>query len=470
MKKSLFTFLVLLFLGIPGKQNQAAANTKPISLDPQNPHYFFYHGKPTLLITSGEHYGAVLNLDFDYKTYLDELKAHGLNLTRTFSGEYIESPASFNIRHNTLAPKHNRFICPWQRVSDENEYKFDLTKWDPAYFKRLKKFVRAAKKRNVIVELTLFCPFYGDEQWKLSPLNAHNNINGWGTMNRTDVYTMDKSGKLLVVEENMVHKIVDELKNFDNVMYEICNEPYFGGVTLEWQRHIAEIINDAEKDFRWQHLITQNIANVKKKINNPSPMVSVFNFHYASPPMAVAQNYHLDKVIGNNETGFKGNKDDTYRKVAWHFILAGGGLFNNLDYSFAVGEEDGTYQYPSTQPGGGSLALRKQLGFLKSFMEHFDFIKMKPDHDFIKNELQDKASVQVLAEKGRQYAIYLSGSAQDQLTVALPQGAYEATWVNPKECTVIKQEEIKATGAQTLLHVPGYKEDIALRLVKKARG
>lgn len=467
MKKSLFTFLVLLLLGITGKQNQAAANPKPISLDPQNPHYFLYHGKPTLLITSGEHYGAVLNLDFDYKKYLDELKAHGLNLTRTFSGEYVESLTSFNIRHNTLAPKHDRFICPWQRASNKNEYKFDLTKWDPAYFKRLKKFVRAAKKRNIIVEFTLFCPFYGDEQWKLSPLNERNNINGLGKMDRTDVYTMDKSGKLLAVQENMVRKIVDELKNFDNVMYEICNEPYFGGVTLEWQRHIAEIIRDAEKDFHWQHLITQNIANVKKKINDPFPMVSVFNFHYASPPVAVAQNYPLNKVIGNNETGFKGNKDDTYRKVAWHFILAGGGLFNNLDYSFAVHHEAGTYQYPSTQPGGGSLALRKQLGFLKSFMEHFDFIKMKPDNDFIKNRLKDKVSSQVLSEKGRQYAVYLSGAAQDQLAVALPQGAYEATWINPEKCTVIKQEEIQVTGAETRLHVPDYEEDIGLRLVKK---
>ena len=45
--------------------------------------------KPTILITSGEHYGAVLNLDFDYARYLDELHAHGLNLTRTFAGTYL---------------------------------------------------------------------------------------------------------------------------------------------------------------------------------------------------------------------------------------------------------------------------------------------------------------------------------------------------------------------------------------------
>jgi CRISPR associated protein Cas1 len=85
----------------------AGEPTKPISLHPDNPHYFLWRGKPTILITSGEHYGAVLNLDFDYTRYLGELKSKGLNLTRTFSGVYREIPSSFKITDNTLAPKPN---------------------------------------------------------------------------------------------------------------------------------------------------------------------------------------------------------------------------------------------------------------------------------------------------------------------------------------------------------------------------
>src|SRR5437764_11431545 len=87
---------------------------KPISLHPDNPHYFLFRDRPAVLITSGEHYGAVLNLDFDYVPYLDELKARGLNLTRTFSGTYREIPGSFKIEDNTLAPAGpHRFACPW---------------------------------------------------------------------------------------------------------------------------------------------------------------------------------------------------------------------------------------------------------------------------------------------------------------------------------------------------------------------
>ena len=46
--------------------NLADAAEKPLSLHPDNPHYFLFRGNPTILITSAEHYGAVLNRDFDY--------------------------------------------------------------------------------------------------------------------------------------------------------------------------------------------------------------------------------------------------------------------------------------------------------------------------------------------------------------------------------------------------------------------
>ena len=81
------------------------------------------------------------------------------------------------------------------------------------------------------------------------------------------------------------------------------------------------------------------MANGSATISAPHAGVSVFNFHYAAPPDAVATNYHLNKVIGDNETGFRGTSDAPYRIEAWDFIIAGGGLFNHLDYSFAAGYE-----------------------------------------------------------------------------------------------------------------------------------
>lgn len=449
---------------------KAKTQAKPISLNPGNPHYFLYKKKPTVLITSGEHYGAVLNTDFDYSIYLDELQSKGFNLTRTFSGSYVEPSNAFNISKNTLAPGRGKFLCPWKRSNmpgyEGGGNKFDLTQWDEAYFKRLKDFVAAARSKGVIVEFTLFCPFYGDEQWMLSPMNSRNNVNDMDTMPRTDVYTMDKNRGLLAVQEKLVRKIVSELRNDDNVMYEICNEPYFGGVTLEWQHHIAEVITEAEKDFPFKHLITQNIANGHAKIKDPFPMVSVFNFHYASP-VTVAMNYQVNKAIGDNETGFRGNSDSTYRMEGWRFILAGGSLYNNLDYSFTAGNEKGTYHYPSTQPGGGSDSLRIQLSFLKKFIEGFDFLQMHPDSSLISKGSLPHAEATVLSEPGKQYAVYFYGTLPSSFELHLPSGKYVLSWMDTKTGEYKNEKAIRSSNGKVTASPPDYTNDIALRITGK---
>lgn len=401
---------------------QVPAASEPIALHPENPHYFLWRGKPTVLITSGEHYGAVLNLDFDYLKYLDTLARDGLNLTRTFTGAaYVEPQGAFGIARNTLAPAPGRFICPWAR-SDQPGYagggnRFDLTRWDDAYFARLRDFVAQASRRGIVVEVNLFCPFYEEAQWRLSPFCTNNNINGLGHLKRTEVYTLDKSGPLLAVQERFVRKVVQELADFDNVYYEICNEPYFGGVTLAWQRHIAALIQQTQQGRPHKQLISQNIANNTARITDPDPNVSIFNFHYASPPDAVAQNYHLNKVIGDNETGFRGTNDAPYRMEGWDFIVAGGGLFNHLDYSFAVGYEDGTFVYPASQPGGGNPGLRKQLRVLADFIQSFNFIRMKPDNSVLAEPVPAGLSARALVEPNRAWAIYCRPAVVSQFSV-----------------------------------------------------
>jgi hypothetical protein len=453
---------------------------KPLALHPDNPHYLMFRGKPTVLITSGEHYGAVLNLDFDYSKYLKTLAGDGLNGTRTWAGAYCEPPSAFNIASNTLAPLPGRFISPWARSSEpgyaNGGNKFDLNKWDPAYFKRLNDFMTQASKHGVIVELNLFCPFYEESMWQLSPMNAANNINGAGTVARTNVYTLDKHGGLLAVQDAMVRKIVAELKRFDNLYYEICNEPYFGGVTLEWQRHIADVIVDAEQGLGVRHLISQNIANDKAKVENPHPAISIFNFHYATPPDTVAMNFALNKVIGDNETGFRGTSDAVYRMEGWDFIVAGGGLFNNLDYSFVAGYEDGTFVYPPSQPGGGSPALRRQYGFLKRTMQGMDFTRMRPQPEIVSGQLPEGVTVRALGQPGREYLLYLRTGMGDrkkplktvfksgELTLQFrpPDGSYRGVWLSPET----GQELLEVKTRPGSLGVPAFADDIALILRK----
>ena len=459
------------------------AATRPIALHPDNPHYFLWRGRPTILITSAEHYGAVINLDFDYRKYLDTLAADGMNYTRVFSGAYVEPQGAFKIERNSLAPASGRFIAPWARSSQpgypNGGNTFDLSRWDDAYFTRLKDFVKSAASRNIVVELSLFCPMYEDVQWTLSPMNSANNVNAVGSVGRNEVYTLDKEPALLASQEVLTRKLVTELNAFDNLFFEIANEPYFGGVTMAWQHRIADVIVETERTLPLKHLIAQNIANKSAKIADPHPAVSIFNFHYASPPETVAMNYGLNKAIGDDETGFRGVGDDVYRMEGWDFIVAGGGLYNNLDYSFAAGYEDGTFQYPPTQPGGGSRALRRQLKILAGFIGGFDFLRMAPDNGVITDGVPAGGSARALVERGRAIAIYMrkkrpAASAKEEpppadpappgpLRVDLPEGQWRAEWLDPLTGNVVGSADITGGGVRAL-PPPDYALDIALRL------
>ena len=464
--KAYAILLVLVSAAVCDVNAQAGPNFKPIQLHPENPHYFLWRGKSTVLITSTEHYGGVLNRAFNYRKYFETLESLGFNLTRTFSGAYCEPFGAFNIQNNTLAPAKGQLICPWAR-SEQPGYanggnKFDLTEWDPAYFQRLKDFVGEAGKHGIVVELVLFCPFYEDSMWNLSPMNAANNINGIGTMKRTEAYTL-KYPNLLAVQDAMVRRIVEELKDFDNLYYEICNEPYFGGVTLEWQAHIAQTITEAEAGFAGKHLIAQNFANKYQKIIDPNPQVSIFNFHYAKPPNSVTDNYGLNRVIADDETGFAGSEPKPYRLEGWDFIIAGGAVYDNLDYSFSVGHEDGTGKINA--PGGGGAVLHKQLGILSNFINSFDFVKMTPDNSVINDGIPDKATSRALVDKGRAYAIYINGGSQVNLIVELPEGRYTVEWINTKTGQTDKRNAFYCSGGRLTLESPPYEDDIALRIL-----
>jgi hypothetical protein len=460
-----FALSALVFASI----SRAVTSAEPLALHPKNPHYFLFRGKPAILVTSGEHYGAVLNLDFDYRKYLATLAKDKLNLTRTFTGAYVEPVGAFKIERNTLAPSAGRLICPWARSNTPGYInggaRFDLTRWDDAYFRRLKEFVAMADEYGIIVELNLFTPMYEEPQWDYSPMKSSNNVNGIGKVGKHEVYTTDQEPALLEVQEAMVRKIVIELNGFDNLYYEICNEPYFGGVTRGWHDRITDVIVSTEKALPKKHLISWNVANDYAKVKDPHPAISIINFHYARPA-AVTDNYGLNKALGLNETGFKGTGDDFYRRQAWEFLLAGGALYNNLDYSFCVGHEDGTFSVKAPTPGGGSPNLRRQLRFLAEFLLKFHFIRMKPANELVSG-VPEAVPFQVLAEGGKQYAIYLGSAKGIALQLQLPKGTYEGAWLDTVTGEYVNLPKIEHAGDKVTIKPPNFAGDCALRLVVK---
>ena len=234
--------------------------------------------------------------------------------------------------------------------------KFDLKQLDDAYFARLKDFLTEAGKQGVIVELDLFCPMYNAGQWRLCPMNAANNINGIGNSRLEDVLAL-KHEDLTEVQVAVTRKIVQELKDFDNLYYEICNEPYCQRrVPMEFQKRIIDVVVETEKDFPQKHLISLNIANGKARVADPHPAVSIFNFHYCVPPEVVDMNYGLNKLIGENETGFRGCAAATMCSIApkaGRFCWPAAGSTTTSIIRSRPAKPDGTL-HEHRSPGGGT--------------------------------------------------------------------------------------------------------------------
>lgn len=473
---------------------QAPQSLAPIRLDPRNPHYFLYGSKTIALITNGEHYGSVMNADFDTHKYLATLETEGLTYTRLFGGSYVEVPGtSFGIKRNTLAPAPGRLILPWARSSEPGYAgggnKFDLGKWNPEYFRRLHDFLGEAEQRGIVVEISLFSSQYGEPQWKLSPFHEGNNVNQTDTIDRKDINTLH-NGDLLAIEERYVRKLVEEANPYPNVIFEIQNEPWSDhpvltdvvnpylfppardqypnsievadAESIAWQTRVAEWITSEEARLPQKHLVAQCYSNFRLPVRSLIPGVQMVNFHYAYPE-TVSLNYGLNKAIAYDETGFLGHGNGAYRRQAWNFMLAGGSVFDGLDYSFIVGHEDGTDTEPNG-PGGGSPELRKELGILAKFIAGLPLQGMTPDDGAVTHAAG--VTAHVLSCARGVYAIYLDGNGPTSLDLHLPPGRYRGEWLNTGTGESRPVAAFQAGAVTPALQSPTFTNGIALRLTR----
>jgi hypothetical protein len=472
---------------------------RPIQLHPENPHYFIYQSKPAVLITSGEHYGSVLNANFDYSTYLEELARYGLNLTRTFSGSYRE--VSMDPHGSTpLSPGRgpSNFVAPWALSDVEGGYdgrKYDLDRWNPAYFERLRNFCRRAGQRGVIVELVLFCRMYTDKNhWRVSPLHPDNNLQGseWNALPAGRFLTLDNAG-LVKRQKDLARKIVTELRDVPNVYFEIANEPASGPNDSElakavhaWHEEIAEEIVSAESTLppAARHLIAYNDHYETGRGIGPIPKpVSILNVHYLWKLEEALAEYGKGRALAIDETrwiahprlGEYGNTmtPASGRVEAWEFMLGGGAVYSNLNFAYQVKDPAG--KHPVSDEFKGYLQK------LKEFVVGFDFIRMRQDQSVIAGGLPEGGFSRAISEPGKQYGIYIhhssyargrnryevsDASRKIELELVLPPGAYRVEWIRPSDLAVLGTQALdKHRGGKVrLAPSPEYQADIALRI------
>jgi len=486
MKKMMLKTMWVLLLG-----TVAGGLAEPIRQHPDNPHYYLFRGQPTVLITSAEHYGAVVNRPFDYNAYLDALKSYGLNYTRIYPAAFIEPEGTFH-PENTLAPKSEDLIQPWIRSQTpgyrSGGNRFDLDRWDPEYFQRLKDFLAQADARGVVVEVCFFNA-QNRGSWPLSPLNCKNNIQGEGRSDYNGVQTL-KHPDLVRRQEQFVRRIVQEVNSFDNLILEICDEPFSYGTPRAlagpWIAHLVEVVKQTEATLPQKHLLGQQvqgpIGGPVDFTTDPRVSVIVTQYIWETPDeqlggmKALDYLYDRNKPIDLNETGYyplaswyEGDRAGDVRVEAWEFMVGGGSSFNNLNGMYTVRDPAGK--------AAENAAVLQSMQSLKQFIEGFHFLKMRPDRSFVVSGMPAGTHYRGISERGKQYALYhhhsklkpyvykvVPGAYQERLILDLPTGTYRADWVSPSTGVVLGTETFTHPGGRRSVSTPKHAVDIALRI------
>lgn len=420
---------------------------RPLQINPNNPTRFLWNDRATFLLGSTEHYGALLNTALDYTAYLDTLQANRLNLTRAFTFyREIETSIGGEIGYaNTLAPRPEMYLAPWSRTNGQSGVapdglpRFDLDVWDERYFSRLKGFLTAAAERGIVVELVLFCNPYSNELLEQFPLHPSSNVNGVGAGLRTPSDFMSLADPSIVDQQKkLIRKIVAETNAFDNLYYEVCNEPGYcttsgGSNPIEswrWQHELAAAIRQSERTLPRRHLIAVNSHQTLPSRVQTSPddqrtftlddgfyrfdsSIDILNVHYMSArePRAGLQHVYsggarnpiyrfgsiasfvalrqpLTTPISYDEdfTGMvhgEPPRPAQNRMEAWESFVGGCAAYDHLDFTFTPDDPTGSGQ-GYCPPGMArrwfdGRPLRAQLGYLAAYANSLDLTTFRSD-------------------------------------------------------------------------------------------
>ena len=517
--------LCVLYFVLSNGLGQNTPNDATFRRHPSNPRCFLYKGKPIVLITATEHYGAVLNGQFDYVPYLDELARNRLNLSRTFTF-YRELEDSIPpLGHaNTLAPRRGQEVMPWGRTGPGNAndggLKFDLDQWNPAYFTRMKAFLKAAAERDIIVEIVLFCNPYRSSIWSWFPLHPDNNVNGsGGKIAEVGQFMELHDTGIFERQKGFVRKIVQELNEFDNIYFEICNETSARNNDAEiarrqdaWHVALAKIVRETEQNLSRKHLIAINahqripayeVRGLRYTEIGDAPylnesLVDILNYHYISRKtpgkgtsaletagtrfgsissfMEARRHVTKPMVFDENYSGIiRGAPDewDQNRLEAWETILSGGAGFDHLDWSFTPDDPTGSGKAPV--PDGRRLDARKfrqQLGVLARLWSQCGPDQMRPNGKLISSVPNHTLGVAASREDGQVHVIYVAdarlkdggfgNSVRGSVGLRLPKGKYEVQMLPSGASEWGEATLVQSDGKESHISLPEFQHDCAV--------
>jgi len=237
-----------------------------------NPNYFEDASGTPLLLCGSQTWntlqdwginGTVRPVDFD--AFVDFLKAHGHNFTLLWC---TELPKFHGLPSTeTSPPDFTVSPFPWMRtgpgLATDGGPKFDLTKFDSAYFDRLRARVEALNRAGIYAGVYLFS---GEFLLRFRsstdgyPFTGANNINGvddgyrGGSVGSAVAsVTMTAPNAITELQDAYVKKVIDTLNELPNVLWIVSEEA--PPKSSWWNDHLITLVRAYEAKKPFQHPI-----------------------------------------------------------------------------------------------------------------------------------------------------------------------------------------------------------------------
>jgi len=488
----------------------APASSSPIAIHPQNARYFLFRGRPLVLLAASEHYGSIVNRRFDFERYLHDAAARKQTVTRTFL-LYRELQSVRN-PYSPLKPESPDYVTPYPRTgpgtAHDGELKYDLDQWNSEYLDRLHGFLSLASQLGIVVELTVFSNTYEDEIWGLNPLRFGNNLQGVGNV-KWQEYLSQREAKLFERQIAFARKVVQETSRYDNVYYEVCNEPGGGFAAMPspaevdaWQAAIATTLREEMKKLNRHHLLSGQYAFTYEPdffqgfdSAYSGQMLDIVNIHPLPHLDLKGRKYELGNfmskelqlrefrdffvaackeakpTVSDEDNAASIYLDDAgwtiERKRAWMAVMCGS-HYDFIDFSIQAHLEAGTDE--------SQKKIRNWIRNLSQFIASYDFIPASNSQEWILGA-PDLTVAAGLAVEGKDYVAYIADSRevsdaqagkpiQGKFSVRLPAGDYQLRFYSPVSGQYVHSQNIRGDAAK--IPLGPFEHDVALRITRSS--
>lgn len=395
-------------------------------IDPQDPRRFQMDGQPWY--PSGYYPNiAALNgdqADFDqyYRELIDTLAANRINYLR----------AVFN-----MGQPYGDAMSLYERtgpgLAADGKPRFDLTRFNPNFFSYWRKVIEYARSRGIVVQLVITDSWHNKADvvndngpgkvWgmKFDYYHPANNINGLDAGNKDAWHS--PSHPSFQYHQEVIRRVVDQLGDLPNLVYEISNENY---VNADWERKLADFLTDYEaSNGKPRHLV------MPRDLPNHDGAGGKRMDAQAAHKELAARWDKSQPLIADNDGG--GDADPAgRRKKAWAALTAGG----HISYFHGGLARLDVLRSPDAQEG------MAYIGLVQKFLTDFNVqLKgMQPKDGLVSNGW-------ALARPGERYIIYLINGGSTQ--VSKLSSSYRATWFNPRDGSSHPASEMRTSGGPT---------------------